>query len=717
MIRFNDILDKVAPYYTERDITQLQKAYVFAARAHKGQVRRSGEPYLSHPLEVASMLADMQMDAVTLTAALLHDVLEDTDVTATDLQQEFGKDTAHLVEGVTKISLVQVSSPESRHAETIRKIILAMTDDLRVIFIKLADRIHNLKTLKYLAESKRIQVARETLEIYAPIANRLGMGRIKAELEDLAFRYVDPEHFFKIQKLVEPLRKDAERSLEDIQEELDELMRENHIKAEIVFRIKRAYSIFNKMRRQEIAFDQVYDFMALRLLTNSVKNCYAALGIIHQRWPHLPYRFRDFIAMPKPNHYQALHTTIIAGKKQTIEIQIRTNKMHEIAENGIAAHWRYKESRPDSMDKDDRRLEWLREMAELYQERKSPREFLSSLKTNLIPEEVYVFTPKGKIVTLPMGATALDFAFKIHSEIGLHSYKARIDGKLAPLKTVLKPGNIIEILTSPDAFHGRESLNIAFTSTARHHLRRWLNQQERARHISLGKTMWSQEAAKFRIPAKMLKEELLVKRIHAAVPFRIRRLEDLYFLIGCGRIILDLRLMEKIFPDTTLIQRKEPLLKKVVTRVTGRHAAGILVKDREDSPVNLAKCCSPIKGEPIIGYITSGKGITVHAQRCHYVAKELLDSQRMVEVDWDEAIKGVYRGGVVIVSQNAPGVLAKVTAVIAKQGGNIIQARVDTSADGRGRVNLVLAIRDIRHLDSIIKKVAEIKEVESAGRA
>ncbi|MFA9452552.1 MAG: bifunctional (p)ppGpp synthetase/guanosine-3',5'-bis(diphosphate) 3'-pyrophosphohydrolase [Candidatus Aminicenantaceae bacterium] len=716
MIRFNDILDKVSPYYTERDITQLQKAYVFAARAHKGQVRRSGEPYLSHPLEVASMLADMQLDAVTLTAALLHDVLEDTDVTPKEIQQEFGKDAAHLVEGVTKISLVQESSPESRHAETIRKIILAMTDDLRVIFIKLADRIHNLKTLKFLDESKQTQVAQETLEIYAPIANRLGMGRIKAELENLAFRYVNPEHFFKIQKLVAPLRKDAELSLEGIKAELEELMQKNRIRAEIVYRIKRSYSIFNKMKQQEIDFDQVYDFMALRLLTNSVKNCYAALGIIHQRWPHLPARFRDFIAMPKPNHYQALHTTIIAGKKQTIEIQIRTHEMHDIAEHGIAAHWKYKESLPDATDKDDKRLQWLREMAELYQERKSPREFLSSLKTNLIPEEAYVFTPKGKIITLPLGATALDFAFKIHSEIGLHAHEARIDSKPASLKTVLKPGSIVEVLTSPDVTPGREWLNIAFTSTARHHLRRWLNQQERAKHISLGRTLWRKEAAKFRIPSKMLKEAPLVAQVRDAVPFRIRSLEDLYILIGSGRIILDHRLMEKIFPDTALIKRKEPLFKKVVTRVTGRPAAGILVKDREGSPVNLAKCCAPIKGEPIIGYITSGKGITVHAQRCHYVVKELLDSQRMVDVTWDEASKGEYRGALVIVSQDTPGVLAKLTAVIAKQGGNITQARVDTSADGKGRIRLVLSIRDIRHLDSIITKAAEIKEIESAKR-
>jgi len=717
MIRFNDILDKVTPYYTEREITLLQKAYVFAARAHKGQVRRSGEPYMSHPLEVANMLADMQLGAVALTAALLHDVLEDTDVTAMDIVQEFGKDSAHLVEGVTKISLVQESSPESRHAETIRKIILAMTDDLRVIFIKLADRIHNLKTLKFLDEAKQTQVARETLEIYAPIANRLGMGRIKAELEDLAFRYVDPNHFFKIRDLVEPLRGDAENSLEKIKDRLEGLMQENRVKANIVYRIKRPYSIFNKMRRQEIDFDQVYDFMALRLLTNSVKNCYAALGIIHQHWPHLPYRFRDFIAMPKPNHYQALHTTIITGKKQTIEIQIRTHEMHNVAENGIAAHWKYKESRPDAMAKDDRRLQWLREMAELYQERKSPREFLSSLKTNLIPEEVFVFTPKGKVITLPMGATALDFAFKIHSEIGLHAHQTRIDGKLAPLKTILKPGSIVEVLTSPDATPGRDWLNIAFTSTARHHLRRWLNQQERARHTSLGRTLWRKESAKFRIPAKMLKEDTLVAQFRAAVPFRIRKPEDLYFLIGSGKIILDQRLMEKIFPHTELAQKKEPLLKKVVTRVTGKTSSGILVKDREGSPANLAKCCAPIKGEPIIGYITSGKGITVHAQRCHYVIKELLDSQRMVDVAWDEASKGEHKAALTIVCQDTPGVLAKLTAVIAKQGANITQARVDTSADGKGRIKLVISIRDIKHLAGIIKKVSEIKEIESAERA
>jgi guanosine-3',5'-bis(diphosphate) 3'-pyrophosphohydrolase len=713
MIRFNEILDKVTPFYSERDATILQKAYVFAAQAHKGQVRLSGEPYLSHPLEVANLLADMQMDAATLTASLLHDVLEDTEITAADLQDAFGKDVAHLVEGVTKISLVQESSPESRHAETIRKIILAMTDDLRVIFIKLADRIHNLQTLKYLQDAKQTQVARETLDIYAPIANRLGMGRIKAELEDLAFRYVDPEHFFKIQRLVEPQRKEAEKSLAKLSIRLAELMQEDHIQADIVYRIKRAYSIYHKMTRQGIEFDQVYDFMALRLLTKSSKNCYATLGIIHRHWPHLPYRFRDFIAMPKPNHYQALHTTIITEKKQTIEIQIRTHDMHNIAENGIAAHWKYKESKPNSLDKDDRRLEWLREMAELYQERKSPREFLTSLKTNLIPEEVYVFTPKGKVVTLPLGATALDFAFKIHSEIGLHAHSVKIDGKDAALKTILKPGNIIDVLTEPNKFPSRDWLNIAFTTTARHHLRRWLNQQERTKHTDMGKTLWRKEAAKYKIPAGKRKEERLISAVREAVPFRIRKIEDFYYLLGTGRIILDKWLVEKVFPDTSLAPKKEPLLKKVVTRVTGRPPSGILIKDREGSPVKLAKCCLPIKGEPIIGYMTSGKGISVHAQRCPYVTKELLDAQRMLDVTWDESLKGAYSKSLLISSLDSPGVLARLTSVIAKLEGNISKARVDTFGGGRARIKLTLTIRDIKHLNSIIKKIAEIKEIDS----
>lgn len=396
MIRFDDILEKVSSSYSEKDTTLLQKAYVFAAQAHKGQTRRSGEPYLSHSLEVASMLADMKLDKTTLAAGLLHDVLEDTDVAASELQQAFGKEIAHLVEGVTKISRVQESSPETRQAESIRKIIMAMIDDLRVIFIKLADRIHNLKTLKFLPEVKQKKIAMETLEIYAPIANRLGMGRIKGELEELSFRYVDPDDYFKVASLVDPKREEAEKELNKTKRTLEGLMKVNHVSAKISYRLKRLYSVHNKMIKQNTDFDQVYDFMALRLITNSVKNCYAALGIIHQKWPHLPHRFRDFIAMPKPNLYQSLHTTIISGKKHIVEIQIRTHDMHNLAENGIAAHWKYKETDPRHIMKEDKRLHWLREMVDLYKEQKSPPRILEKLKNRPHSRGSLCFHPSGK---------------------------------------------------------------------------------------------------------------------------------------------------------------------------------------------------------------------------------------------------------------------------------------------------------------------------------
>ncbi len=711
MIRFNDILEKVSSLYSEKDIATLQKAYVFTAHAHQGQVRRSGEPYLNHPLEVTSMLADMKLDATTLCAGLLHDVLEDTDITPPELQKAFGKEISRLVEGVTKISLVQESSPEARHAETIRKIILTMIDDLRVIFIKLVDRIHNLKTLNYIREEKQKQIAQETLEIYAPIANRLGMGRIKAELEDLSFRYVNPEEFFKISALADPQQKKAEKDLESLKKALQSWMDENHIPAEIRCRIKRPYSIYSKMKRQDIRFDQVYDFMALRLLTNSVKNCYSALGIIHQKWPHLPYRFRDFIAMPKSNLYQSLHTTIITRKKQTIEIQIRTYDMHNVAENGIAAHWKYKEPRPHTSLKEDKRLQWLRDMVELYKEQKSPREFLKNLKTNLIPEEVYVFTPKGKVVTLPLGATALDFAFRIHSEIGFHAAEAKIDGRPAPLKTILKPGNIVEILTSGGKYPHRDWLNMAFTSSARHQIKHWLNQQEKTKNRILGKKLWEKELSMHKMPSSRFKEDSLVRLLSRILPFQIKKMDDFFALVGSGKLMLNKSLISHLLSEKTATKKTEPFLHKVAAKVTKKDQHIILVKNDAKPMIKLAKCCLPIKGEPITGYMTAGKGITVHSLRCPLIKKEILASQRMVEVAWDESATGNYRATLLMQSKDAPGVLAKVTSQIAQLEGNITKASITTDPNQEAKIQLTLTIRDIRHLNSIIKNISGIKEI------
>jgi GTP pyrophosphokinase len=717
MIRFDDILDKASSYISEKESLVLQKAYVFAGKAHKGQVRRSGEPYLSHPLEVADYLADMKLDKTTLVAAILHDVLEDTDATAADIRENFGKEVADLVEGVTKISRVQEVSPEVRRAETIRKIILAMTDDIRVIFIKLADRIHNLKTLQHLAEERRRQIARETLDIYAPIANRLGMGRIRAELEDLSFRYVAPEEFAKIAASEEPGRKAAATDLKAMKKTLEELVRENGIPAEVFSRIKRPYSVWSKMKRRDIAFDQVFDFLALRVITDSVKNCYALLGIIHQRWPHLPQRFRDFIAMPKPNLYQALHTTVITEGRKMFEIQVRTREMHDLAENGIAAHWRYKDDSPAGLMKEDRRLHWLREMAALFEEQKNPREFLRSLKTNLIPEEVYVFTPKGKVVNLPPGATALDFAFKIHTEIGLHASGSRVNGSASPLKTVLKTGDIVEILTSEERTPTRGMLASAATAGARQELKRWLNLKSRTTSVALGRKLWEREIRKYLLPAEFRREEDLARQLAAALGPRAGPMEEFYRLVGLGKIVVNPGLITAIFPAGRVMPRRPGLLGKAAARFKPGPGPGVRIKDIDGQMIKLAKCCSPVKGEPVVGYITAGKGLSVHSLRCALVTKEVLDGQRLVEVTWDPAFAGTFKARLLVKSEDSPGVLAKVATAVAGLEGNISKAEAAMLAEGKAKIRLDIRIRDIRHLEDITRRISALKEVLSVERA
>jgi GTP pyrophosphokinase len=710
MIRFNDILDKVSGSYSDKAITLLKKAYVFAASAHQGHLRRSGEPYLSHPLEVANMLADMRMDHKTLAAALLHDVLEDTEVTPVELRKAFGQEVADLVEGVTKISRVQETSTEDRQAETIQKIILAMTDDLRVIFIKLADRVHNLKTLNVLSAGQQKRIARETLEIYAPIAGRLGMGRIKAELEDMAFRYVTPEDFFRISSLVEPQRKRSETELAKLKSTIEQLMADNGIPATIVFRVKRLYSVFDKMKRQDISFDQVYDFLALRLITDTAKNCYSALYLIHQKWTHIPQRFRDFIAMPKPNLYQALHTTIITEDKQTFEIQVRTPEMHNLAENGIAAHWKYKERDSQAIIREDRRLQWLRDLVEISKEQKNPREFLKSLKTNLLPEEMNVFTPKGKVVSLPAGASVLDFAFKVHSEIGLHCAGGRVNSKVVPLKTILKAGDIVEILTAPDKHPLRAWLNIAFTSTARTHIKRWLHLKDKVKSRALGKKLWLRKAKLQGVRVGRLKDDDLLRRLRDILPSRVKSLDDFYVLVGQGHLVVDRKFLERVLPPGGALRKKGSSARPSTEgpALQGRDAAGALF--------SLARCCAPIKGEPIIGYITAGKGVTVHAQRCPWVAKEMLDSRRMVDVSWEGLPEETYTGKLLIKAVNSPGLLARITAAVAEAEGNITKAEVRTSADKKAYIEFALVIRDIAHLEGIRSRLLRIEEINSVER-
>ncbi|MCJ7681198.1 MAG: bifunctional (p)ppGpp synthetase/guanosine-3',5'-bis(diphosphate) 3'-pyrophosphohydrolase, partial [Candidatus Aminicenantes bacterium] len=668
------------------------------------------------PLEVANLLADMGMDKTTIAAGLLHDVLEDTRVTAPELQKVFGKEIAHLVEGVTKLSRVQESSPETRQAESVQRIIITMTDDLRIIFIKLADRIHNLQTLKYLPQNKQKKIAEETLDIYAPIANRLGMGRIKAELEDLAFQYVDSDYYEKIESFVQPKRKEAEADLKKIKREITREMKDNNIPAEISFRIKRSYSIYKKLQRQKIEFTQVYDLMALRLITDSVKNCYATLGLIHQKWPHLPHRFRDFIAMPKPNLYQALHTTIITEQKKMFEIQIRTRDMHHLAENGIAAHWKYKEADQQAMLKDDQRIIWLRELVDLYKEQKNPQEFLRSLKTDLTPEEIYVFTPNGQVITLPLGASALDFAYCVHTEIGLHATGVTINGRHASLKTILKTGDIIEILTSSNIQTERTWLNIAFTSRARHHITHWLNQQRKSRDIAIGKQIWKEALSSRGQAISRHKIQALLDKISGLTNIHLQGMFDLFGFLGSGKIDLTKKLLDKIFSSGESVSRDKPLLEKVVSSVAQKTKSGPKKLASEKGNMKLAKCCSPIKGEPIVGYMTGGKGITIHAQRCRFILNRPIDRHRLFDMIWDQSLKGLFRGKLLMRGKNYPGLLAKVTAIIAELGGNIIKANVETFSNQEGQIRLIIEIKNINHLQSIISRLLQIKEITSVDR-
>ncbi len=707
MIRFDDILEKVQDRLEEKDLAVLRKAYVFSAKAHKGQIRRSGEPYLSHPLEVTALLADLGLDRTTLVAGLLHDVLEDTEITPAELREAFGKEVARLVEGVTKISRVQEASPEIRRAETIRKIILAMTDDIRVIFIKLADRLHNLQTLTFLSADKQRPIAAETLEIYAPIANRLGMGRIKAELEDLAFRYVDPDAYFRIDTLIAPRRETAEAELGKLSRKLAQLLKANGIPAEIGFRIKRPYSVYQKMKTQRIEFSQVYDFLALRIITDTVKNCYAALGIIHQNWTPMTQRFRDFIAMPKPNLYQALHTTILTPDKRSYEIQIRTREMHALAEHGIAAHWKYKDADAQSLMREDRRLQWLREMVELFRDQKNPREFLKNLKINLIPEEVYVFTPKGRVVSLPSGASALDFAFRIHSEIGLHGVQSKINGKLAPLKTLLRTGDIVEIITDAARQPSRSALATAYTSGARHQLKRWLNLKEKAKSVAVGRKLWEKAIRSFRLPSGFPQGSALAARVEAVSGLKAAAEDDVYALAGRGKIIFSRRFLDKIAPGLAGPDK---------AREAGEGGPALPLKEGGETLVRLAKCCRPIRGEPIVGYITAGKGITAHARRCPLIAREVLAPERMVAVSWDGIAQGSFRAGLLIRASDAPGLLAQVTSTISAREANIAKAEVETYSDQDARIKLGLIVKDIQQLDAVIAGLSALGGVHTVER-
>jgi GTP pyrophosphokinase len=713
-IRFEQILDKIETYKPEFDEELLQKAYIFSALEHKGQVRRSGEPYLIHPLNVASILAEMKLDETSIAVGLLHDVLEDTLTTKEKLQELFGEDVAELVDGVTKISRYKYVSKEQEQAETFRKMLLAMVSDLRVVLVKLADRLHNMRTLQYLDEEKQRSVAKETLEIYAPIANRLGMGRIKRELEDLSFRYLHPREYSELSASIEEKLAVSGEIVERLKATLTEKMRENEIDGEVSGRVKSMYSIYQKLQRQGIDIGQLYDYLAFRLVSPTVRDCYAALGIIHQLWRPVPGRIKDYIAMPKPNFYQSLHTTVVAEKGQPFEVQIRTREMDLVAEQGIAAHWKYKEGRGPSTD--DSAFLWLRQLVEWQHEIKDPRVFMNSLKIDLYPDEVYTFTPKGAVFAFPRGATPLDFAYRIHTDVGHHCAGARINGKLVPLRTQLKNGDIVEIITATNQTPNRDWLNLAVTSRARHKIRHWLNTEQKNRSVELGKRLIEKEAKRYRVQFRKLIAENALDGVLSEYGFA--RIEDLYADVGYGKISAK-SIIERFVPGDEKGKRDEgeSVLQQAVRKIFPFKAstADIKVKGSDDLMTYLARCCNPVPGEEIVGYVTRGKGIAVHSANCPNVRNLMFNPDREITVSWSEERPSQFRIDLEILMEDRQGILAKVVSSIANMKTNIshIESRI---SEGKGTVELIVDIADLKHLEKVIRAISAVEGVMKVER-
>ena len=717
--RFRELLKRIRSYRPNDDLELIRRAYNYSLLHHTGQQRASGEPYLVHPLEVACVLAEMKLDPIAIAAGLLHDSVEDTSVTIIDIRKEFGEQVAHIVEGVTKISKIDFASSEERQAENVRKMVLAMVDDIRVVLIKLADRLHNMRTLEHLPPERQQRIAKETLEIYAPIAHRLGMGKIRGELEDLGFRFMDPIGYEQVHAAVESRRKAGEQFLAQIEEVLREKFKEAGIEAQVQSRIKRLYSIHQKILRQRITVDQMYDLFAVRVVTNTVQDCYGVLGIIHNLWRPVPSRIKDFIAMPRPNFYQSLHTSVIAEDGHPFEVQIRTEEMHKMAEEGIAAHWKYKDG-PVSA-KDEQRLAWLRQVVEWQRDVADPSEFLSTLKIDLYPEEVYTFTPKGKVVILPRDATPLDFAYTIHTEVGHTCVGAKVNGRMVPLRYRLHSGDIVEILTQPGHHPSRDWLATVKSSRARNKIKHWLNVHQRERAIEIGRKLIEKEARKYRVALKDIKEPDFQR---VASDYGLGRGDDLLAGIGYGKFSAR-QVLAKLAPAASeqpgeADEEKQSAITSVVRRVFGGDHNAIKVKGHDDLLVYRARCCNPIRGEDIVGYVTRGKGVAVHSRNCPNVTNLMYESERRIAVEWardTEAAAG-YPVKLTLFCDDRAGMLKQVTAIISDDNTNIRNIEVRT-ANSQANIDVVIDIEDLKHLEQIItglRKIAGVHDVQRVQR-
>lgn len=716
MVRLTDIVDKVRGYNPAADTDLINRAYVYSAKMHDGQTRKSGDPYFVHPVSVAHIIADMRLDAASICAALLHDVVEDTDATENDLRQMFGPEVAFLVDGVTKLGRVNFTCKEDQQAESFRKMLVAMARDIRVLLVKLADRLDNMRTLGPMAPAKQERIARETLEIYAPLAGRLGIYWLKNELEDLSFRYLWPESHAEISRKTKRASKDRGRYVTDVTRRLRKMLIERGFAVEVGGRIKHRYSLWRKMRQNNCDFDQVYDFVAFRVIMENVADCYAALGVVHSQWTPIPGRFKDYIALPKPNMYQSLHTTVIGPGQRRIEVQIRTQEMHATAEYGIAAHWKYK-ARTGGLDaKDAAQFAWLRQLMEFQKDVADPAEFLDSVKVDLFTDEVYVFTPRGELKVFPRGATPLDFAYTIHSEVGFRCAGARVNGAIVPLRYKLHNGDTVEIITSPQQTPRKDWLDFVATSRARSRIRVYLRAEERKSSIKLGRELteraFHQKDMSF---SRFLKKKDDVGRV--TKHFKVQTSDELFAMVGYGKVapqdVCDV-VAPKANPDANQALRPG-FFERTVRRVTGKNGHdGILLDGVDDVLVRFAGCCNPVPGDEITGWITRGRGVSVHRRGCPKVME--LDPERRVHVTWSDSPKSSRPVSLRVSSADRRGILAHVSTAFDESGVNITEANCRVNSDGQAVNVFQFVVNDVDKLRGLMRRISSIEGVYEVER-
>lgn len=703
MIRIQEILDKVAANNQHADLELIQRAYVFAATAHAGQTRLSGEPYLSHPLAVADTLAEMGFDEPTVAAGLLHDTVEDTKATIEEMDENFGEEVADIVDGVTKISMIPFENKEEAQAENIRKMILAMSHDMRVLMVKLADRRHNMCTLDFQKAHKQKRIAQETMDIYAPLANRLGLYRLKRDLEDLSFKYLRPDIYNQIDHWLDKHQVVEKQIISKVVSLIEDLLASNGIKGQVYGRIKHKYSIYKKMQSQSLSLDEMHDIMAFRVLVKDIKDCYAALGLVHSQWRPVHGRFKDYISMPKANGYQSLHTTVIGPEGERIEIQIRTQDMHRQAEHGIAAHWLYKEKGRVNT-KDLEQFSWLREIFERQGDEADSREFMHSLKMDLFKDEVYVYTPAGDVKELPEGATPLDFAFLIHTKVGQHCAGAKINGRLMPLSTELKNGDVVEIVTDASRNPNRDWLKLVKTAKARSRIQRYLRTEERAHAVSLGRDMLEKEGRKVSLNVgRSLKDGHLAL---VAQDMNFESVDELIAAVGYAHLtprkVLN-RLYAVLHPEEAAAPAPAAPSVKESKEVADRKTEGVGISGVDGVLMRFAKCCNPVPGDPIIGYISRGMGVSVHRADCPNVTN--MEPERLISVHWDGAEEQPYEAGIFIIARNEHGVLAEVAQVLARNNVNITGLNMDNLVDGRAKLRFTVEVRDATQLYQLIEAI------------